>query len=216
MPKNLSKHKFRRLAEESLRNALRLHADSILLFTNRSYPSAFQLSVLALEEFAKAKWVDHYYYSSITNEGLPDTEFEQRWLNLLYLHPEKQFAFLARELFDYSPKFVQFVQDRELEFKKQRAIYVGLSRSKGKVDTSSRVSVPDQAISQNSAKKIISVVNQEFLFVYEQIQNHDTYWGIDKLNEVIEPEEHQFLWCWPHRSGIKSSRWRQMHGLAVS
>ena len=63
----LSKYKFKKIAEESLRNALRLHEDSILLYKNSSYPSSFQLSVLSLEEFAKAKWVDYYYYSTITN-----------------------------------------------------------------------------------------------------------------------------------------------------
>jgi len=62
MQRGLSPYKYKRIAEESLRNALRLHGDSIQLFTARSYPSAFLLSVLALEEFAKAKWVDHYYY----------------------------------------------------------------------------------------------------------------------------------------------------------
>ena len=68
----LSKYKFKRLAIESLRNAIRLHLDSISLFEIESYPSAFQLSVLAMEEFSKAKWLEHYIYSSETNEGYPD------------------------------------------------------------------------------------------------------------------------------------------------
>lgn len=55
MKEGLSKYKFRKIAEESLKNALRLHTDSTLLFYHGSFPSAFQLSVLALEELAKAK-----------------------------------------------------------------------------------------------------------------------------------------------------------------
>ena len=31
-------------------------------------------------------------------------KFEQEWLQLLYRHPEKQWAFMAREIFEYSPK----------------------------------------------------------------------------------------------------------------
>jgi AbiV family abortive infection protein len=89
MRTGLSPYKYKRLAEESLRNALRLHCDSILLFISGSFPSAFQLSVLALEELAKAKWVDHVFYSSVTNEGLPDAQSEQEWLSLLYSHPKK-------------------------------------------------------------------------------------------------------------------------------
>lgn len=41
----ISKYKLNKIATESLRNTIRLHFDSILLYRNGSYPSAFQLSV---------------------------------------------------------------------------------------------------------------------------------------------------------------------------
>jgi AbiV family abortive infection protein len=207
--KNLSPYKFQRIAEESLRNSLRLHADAMLLFEQGSYPSAFQLSVLSLEELAKAKWVDHYYYTSITNEGFPDPAFEQKWLKLLYLHPEKQYAFLAREVFNFSPKFVRSVQDKKLELKKQRSIYVGLDRVKGKIDTQSRISVPVNKIKEKDAKSMISLVNQEFVDIHQLIQRNQTYWGIWKLDSIIEPEGCPFLWSWPYKSGLKSTKWRK-------
>ena len=100
----LSNFKWKRLATESLINALRLHRDAIFLFNAGSYPSAYQLSVLCLEEFSKAKLVEHYYWSSITNTGFPDAEFEQGWLKLLYMHSEKQHAFVARNMFEYPPR----------------------------------------------------------------------------------------------------------------
>lgn len=121
----ISKYKLNKIAVESLKNAIRLHFDSILLYENGSFPSALQLSVLAMEEFSKANWVDHYIWSSETNEGYPDAEFEQGWLKLLYLHPEKQWSFVARETENYSPKFISLIQRRKLEEKKQNAIYVG-------------------------------------------------------------------------------------------
>ena len=122
MRKTLSPYKFKRLAAESLRNSLRLHGDAILLYLHHSYPSAFQLSVLSLEELAKAKSVAHYYYSEITNGGLSKNEkFEQDWLFLLFSHTWKQSSFVARDMFDYSPKLVRFIHAKELELKKAKS-----------------------------------------------------------------------------------------------
>lgn len=120
MRTRLSPYKFKRLAKESLRNALRLHSDLILLFISGSFPSAFQLSVLTMEELAKAQWVDHYYYSSVTNEGFPDADFEQEWLSLLYFHPEKQLAFVARNIFEFSPKLVRFIKRKNLNVRSSK------------------------------------------------------------------------------------------------
>ncbi|MDP1645779.1 MAG: AbiV family abortive infection protein [Thiobacillus sp.] len=203
MQRGLSSYKYKRIAEESLRNALRLHGDSVQLFNARSCPSAFLLSVLALEEFAKAKWVDHYYYSSVTNEGFPDYEFEQKWLSLLYSHPEKQFAFVARDIFDFSPKLVRFIQNKNLERKKQQAVYIELERIGKSVDTTGRISIPSR-IKKLDAKQIISLVNQEFA-------QNDMYFGIPELDTVIDVQEHQFIFDWPHRSGLKGRHFRKQH-----
>lgn len=210
MRTGLSPYKYKRIAEESLRNALRLHFDSILLFVNGSFPSAFQLSVLALEELAKAQWIDHYFYSSMTNEGLPDNEFEQEWLMLLYSHPEKQFAFVARNIFEYSPKLVRFIKSKKLEQKKQQAVYVGLERAGRRVNTNSRISTP-MRIKEQDAKQIISLVNQEFVDIHSLIARNDMYFGIAELDAIINPDEHQFIFAWPHKSGLKSHRFRKQH-----
>jgi len=213
--KGLSVYKFKRLAVESLKNTLRLHADSIYLFRFGSYPSAFQLSVLALEEFSKAKWVEHYYWSSVTNEGFPDFEFEQEWLSLLYSHPKKQYNFVARDMFDFSPKLVRFIEDKKLEEKKQQAVYVGLERKGKHVDTMSRISTPGR-IKEADAKKIISLVNQEFVDIFNTIEQCDTYFGIPEMDELIFPDKRQFLFAWPHRSGLKSrNRFLKQHIAGV-
>jgi AbiV family abortive infection protein len=148
----LSKYKLKKMATHALANALRLHFDSILLFRNGSYPTAFQISVLVLEEFAKAKEIEHYYWSSITNSGFPDEAFEREWLELLYLHPWKQTAFFARDLFSYSPTFMKSIEKRQLEIKKQRATYVGLEKLGRKINTASRISTPFR-VSEKAAKK---------------------------------------------------------------
>ena len=205
----ISKYKLNKIAVESLKNTIRLHFDSILLYENGSYPSAFQLSVLALEEFSKANWVDHYIWSSETNEGYPDAVSEQEWLNLLYLHPKKQWNFVAREADDCSPNFISLIQSRKLEEKKQNAIYVGLSRTKGKIDTDSRVSTP-QRIKQKDAKQFISMINDELLRICARIEWNEFYFeGGKGMDEVFDYDIYKKLLNWPHKSGIKNNGWRK-------
>jgi AbiV family abortive infection protein len=198
------------MASESLRNTIRLHLDSVLLYENESYPSALQLSVLALEEFSKANWIDHYIWSSETNEGYPDAEFEQEWLKLLYLHPKKQWNFVAREVDDYSPKFISLIQSRKIEEKKQNAVYVGLPRlKKGKIDTNSRISTPFR-IKKNDAKQFISIINDELLRICARIEEDEFYFeGGNGMDEVFDYEIYNKLLNWPHKSGIKNNGWRK-------
>lgn len=205
MRTTLSRYKFKRIAKESLRNSLRLHGDAILLYTNQSYPSAFQLAVLALEELAKSKWVSHYYYSSITNEGFADADFEQKWLALLYSHTEKQFAFVGRDLFEYSPKLVRFIQSNQLEQKKQQSIYVGLERSKKMINVNGRISTPER-IKKTDAKELISLVNGEYLDIFKKVNLNDEYFGIEEVDEVLNFDEHQFIFDWPYKTTLKSRK----------
>lgn len=203
----VSKYKLDRIATESLRNSLRLHFDAILLFNNESFPSAFQMSVLSLEELSKAKWVEHYIYSSETNSGYPDETFEQEWLKLLYQHPSKQWNFIARETINYSPKFISFVQNRKLEEKKQNSIYVGLARSKGKIDVSSRVSTPWR-IKKKDAAQLISLINSEYLIICQRIERDEFYFdGSSNMDNVFNYDIYRKLLKWPHKSGIKNSGW---------
>ena len=204
----LSKYKFKRLAIESLRNAIRLHFDSMSLFKIESYPSAFQLSVLALEEFSKAKWLEHYIYSSETNEGYPDAVFEQEWFKLLYSHPEKQWAFIARNLTDFSPRFSALIEDRKLEEKKQNATYVGLPRVKGKVDINGRISVPTK-IKSKDAKQLISFVNSEFLTICWRIHDDDFYFDVSGMDDVFDDLIFKKLLSCPHKSRIRSRAWHK-------
>ena len=206
MKEGVSEYKLEKIAVESLRNSLRLHFDSILLFRNYSFPTAFQISVLALEELAKAKWVEHYIFSSLTNEGYPDEKLEQEWLQLLYRHPEKQLAFLAREVFEYSPKFAEFVKNQKLEEKKQNATYVGLSRLKGKIDASSRVSTPKR-IKEKDAAQLVSLVNSAFIEIYDLIQFQETYFDIPEMDNLFDREVNKKLRSWTRKTGLKSRKW---------
>jgi AbiV family abortive infection protein len=210
----VSQYKLTKIAIESLRNALRLHFDSVCLFNNGSFPSAFQLSVLSLEEFAKAKLVENYIWSCITNGHYPDEEFEQEWLQLLYRHPEKQIAFIAGEIFNYSPKFAEFVKRRKLEEKKQNATYVGLARLKGKVDTSSRVSTPKR-IGEKHTSQLISLLNHEFLEVFRLIDSQGFCFDIPEMDKLIDKRTYNKLKKWPYKTGLKSNRWSKNMAFSI-
>lgn len=204
----ISKYKLNKIATESLRNTIRLHFDAILLYENGSYASAFQLSVLSLEEFSKANWVDHYIESSESNEGYLDADSESEWFKLLYLHPAKQWNFVARETDDYSPNFISQIQNRKLEEKKQNSMYVGLTRTKGKINTDSRISTPWK-INQNDAKQVISIVNDELLRICSRIEEDEFYYeGARDMDDVFDYKIYKSLLKWPHKSGLKNVGWR--------
>jgi len=203
MREQLSLYKFKKIATESYKNGLRLHFDSILLYKNKSFPSAFQLSVLALEELSKSYWVEHYYYSSITNNNFPDKEFEQEWLNLLYFHPKKQKAFFGWGMSrDYSSKFIKMIENGELEIKKQKATYVGLKKNKKVIDVNSKVSLPTQ-IKELDARQLISLLNDYLKDQCGMKKYYEYHFDIPEKDILLTNELHQELKKWKHRSGLK-------------
>jgi len=95
----------------AFQNGLRLHRDAILLYKNKSYPSAFYLSVLSQEEFGKAEMIGDFVFHSRT-DGRATDEQEEKWAQSLYRHPLKQNSFLWHSPFmDWSPSFLKLMQE---------------------------------------------------------------------------------------------------------
>jgi AbiV family abortive infection protein len=207
---NLSVYKWKKLGKESLLNALRLHRDAILLFKSNPFPSAFQLSVLSLEEFAKAKWIEHYYYSSITNCGFEEAKSEQKWLKLLYIHLEKQRTFVARDIFEYHPSLVEFIRSGGLERRKQQAVYVGLDRDRKTVPSNNRISLPS-SVKQKEAKRMISWVNAEFILAHKALTFYEQYFGIKEMDDVMLSPLASVIFEWPYNSRTRSAKHRHAH-----
>jgi len=206
MTETLSKYKLKKLSFEAFKNGLRLHFDSILLFQNRSFASAFQLSVLALEEIAKSDWIEDYYWNSNIH-GQPDKEFEQKWLKRLYFHPAKQKYFIRHgEMMKYSPKFVRIILDNNLELKKQRATYVGLDKSKKRVNIKSRISTPNR-IKEIDAQQQISVLNDFLDEMISLLKAQDYLFDIPEKNQLLNNELKTVINNWEYKSGIRSKRW---------
>ncbi len=203
MNKMLSIYQFKRLSTESFRNGLRLHFDSILLFNNGAYPSALQLSILALEELSKSYWVEHYYYSSITNRGFPDEEFEQKWLKLLYLHTKKHMAFAGWGWSQqYHESYVEKLRNGEIDKLKQEATYVGLARNGRRIETEGRISTPFK-IKEQDAKKNISVLNDYLLDRCDMKKFYSYHFEIEEKDELLNDDLYMKLEAWNHRSGLR-------------
>ena len=98
--------KFQHLAGQSLRNAIRLHFDSILLYKHKSFPSSFFISVIAMEELGKAYWADHFVFYS--KDVRSDDELETLFINKIHSdHRAKQLWFL-RQMAKVDDRFYQF------------------------------------------------------------------------------------------------------------
>lgn len=206
MKKPITKYKFKKLATESFKNGLRLHFDSIYLYRNRSYPSALQLSILALEEITKSYWIEHYYYSSITNEGFPDIEFEQSWLKLLYIHTKKHQAFVGWGWSEqYCESFVNSLRTGEIDKLKQTATYVGLERTNRIIDTKGRISTPNK-IKLKDARKMISVINDHLLDRCETKEYNGYAYDIEEKDNVLDEIVILRLNNWGHRSGLRKKK----------
>jgi len=181
-------NKVDKMAGLSFENGLRLHFDSILLFENKSYPSAYFLSVLAIEEIGKAFLIEDFLWHSLC-DGRMEKEWEEKFLERIYFHTAKQSSF-ART-FD-SPiatsRFFKLLYKGELEIFKQNSVYVGLARNKRKVNLKSRINNPLK-IDQTKAQKQITNVNDcllEFtLGVIEQVYSVDSSCVENLLNKRL-------------------------------
>ena len=116
------------------------------------------------------------------------------------------------DYFQFSPKLLSAAMSGALDLQKQTATYVGLPRRGKQVDVNARISLPT-AYKQASAKRMISLVAREFRDIYRLIVKHDSYFGIEELDEIIQSHEVKPVYKWPHNTGLKSNRYREAHGL---
>ncbi len=82
------------------KNCIRLHNDSILLFRNGSYPTAYAISVIALEEMGKYMTLSHGLFYNYFEFG-SDEDFVNKVINGTYDHRLKQRVFANYDWHDY-------------------------------------------------------------------------------------------------------------------
>jgi len=133
--KNYSK--LAKIAYESLSNAFRLHYDSLILYQNRSYSTAFVLSVLALEEFGKFLiYNDLAWNEGVGQGGIPNdyVELHKQYIKeSLGDHNRK----IDKVLYNYFGPFIKKGRDKYLKsLSRERltALYVGVNQKNGHIN----------------------------------------------------------------------------------
>ncbi len=150
--------KMDRMGVLSFQNALRLHQDSILLFRKKRFPSAYTLSVLALEEVGKYFMLEDFVWHSRIDGRLEPNQ-EEEVIRLIYNHRRKQNMFaLHIDLPPFAKRAIKDIYDGRIEKMKQDSIYVGLPRRGRKLDLKGKITNPSR-VSQRQAKHQITLVN---------------------------------------------------------
>ena len=164
--------KFERLELLALKNAMRLHDDSMRMFKQKRYPTAFQLSVLAQEEFGKVLIIEDVVWNCRFNK-MTD-KWTQKWFDATRDHKFKQVKMLRDSKFPETEavKLMQKIMDGQLEKKKQAATYAGLKDNK----ISGRIVDPFK-VSSKKALTQISKLNREVLSITERIRKGS--WELD-------------------------------------
>ena len=204
MKVKLNGNKLLRAETESFKNGLRLHFDAIKLFENKSYPSSYYLSVLALEEFGKQCLIDEiiFRFNEHRNEFETKEDFRKwckQYENALLNHSIKQ-GFAIRDDFPaydrVQKKFFSEIYGKEgnkssFDLKKQRSVYIGFSGKslKGKIQK------PVDFVSRNKARYQITTIN-DYVINYIILvrsgrwtldnENLSRYFNINLLKKLID------------------------------
>lgn len=209
---NVNLDKIDRMAGLTFKNSIRLHFDSILLFNNASYSSAFFLSILALEELAKVYMLEDFLWHSRV-EGRWGEKEDRKFLNSIYFHKVKQNWFTSQFFDMISKKFIKTIYSGNLETLKQNSVYVGLPKNKHKIDLKGKIINPLK-ISEEKAKNQITIMNdcllELCLIIVKEVGCMDSYYAEDVINESLVDEIEN---KWEYISNVAKKRINQLKEL---
>jgi AbiV family abortive infection protein len=123
----LSTRKLNALQYACFQNALRLHFDSVLLVKERSFASAFAISVIASEEFGKAFAIEEIVFQAGLDKGQVHPEDGKFMRSLLSDHKLKQGWFVSSFFGIFGPKEV-LRRYQTIQSAKNDAIYAGVRK----------------------------------------------------------------------------------------
>ncbi|MBU2445479.1 MAG: AbiV family abortive infection protein [Bacteroidetes bacterium] len=185
----------------TFQNCLRLHLDSIVMFNNKSFPSAYYLSIISLEELGKIFILADFLFNSRVNgrfNEYKDPEllkifgdnFEEGYFRqTVYNHHRKQYNFVRTFDSDYKPtnKYYKDLLNGLIEQKKQNSLYVGLKRNKSKIDMNSRIINPNK-ISVSSVFKQIELMHKSILELIICVGKEFWTTDSDNLDEYLNEQ----------------------------
>ena len=138
----INTRKLIRMSVLAFENGLRLHEDAILLYRNESYPTAYLVSVLSMEEFGKSLALEDYLWNSSVNGKAPP-KLEREFIDALYNHKFKQKRFARNlDIPGYCRKAIQNIFDGHSETMKHASTYVGLYKVGRKIDYKGKIINP--------------------------------------------------------------------------
>lgn len=181
--KPINLKKLEKMEELTFRNALRLHFDSIAMYKNRSYPTAYFLSILALEELGKASLLDDFVWHSRV-DGRVEVSEEQEWLQLMYQHRVKQNRFAGQIWPELPRKVLREIASGKMELDKHSALYVSLPKKSRKVDLYGRILTPFN-VKRRKAREQITLVSDYLVTLTEGV--------IKDLYDVDNPRVERLL-----------------------
>jgi AbiV family abortive infection protein len=161
----LNLRKIQQLAGHAVRNGICLHFESLALYESKCYPTAFFISVLAMEEIGKVFAADHFAWNyGIHRRGT--SAQEHKWLtSLLSDHRKKQLAFLRQALASVEDIWATFdmVGSRQLDIDKQNAMDVGLEKPCAGDRTNGKFILPETSVKRRQAKEQINHIHRFLL-----------------------------------------------------
>lgn len=160
MKKLININKIEKMASLAFTNCIRLHKDSILLYENGSYPSAYFLSVISLEEFGKVLWLSDALFHTRGDEM--DRASQEKWIESIFSHQRKQGIFAHEFMLELPKPFLKFIRENRIETEKQNSIYVGLAKKGRKIDFEGKLTTPFR-FDEKKAQKQITLLNDALL-----------------------------------------------------
>ena len=176
--KEISLENLKLLEFESFKNSIRLHFDAFNLFRNKSFPSAYFLDILALEELGKTftlnsirdhRWIYHDL----------DDEWYKKYIASLYNHKNKQSAFMTEMHlpFDITRKLANFY--KRLEKNKENAVYVGVNKG------NNHLIIPYKLVNHKKARGQLFYLNNKLLHWCTIEKEGIGYCGNEKIHRKL-------------------------------
>jgi len=173
------------MAVLSFQNAVKLHNDSWILYRNKSYSTAYYISVVALEEFGKMQLLnDHAFYGQLlTNTNTYDPKFENEFNNINSHIFKQQNA--INDFIYHSSKETEIrykhILDKQYNKTKEDSIYVGARKSnRGNIRICSPLNITKQ-----QALYHVSLVQELLLDAIVNVKKIGYYYDTTELTYYI-------------------------------
>jgi AbiV family abortive infection protein len=171
---SLSEEEIEDLSVNCLKNSITLLKDAIFLFKRNSFSSAFFLSIISLEEFAKVFILDDLYYYK-TTEAVFDNKDDIMIRESFKNHKFKHKKFMTNMGIAIPGNWMNVLNNKNLEILKQNAIYVDIDNPLN--------------IKKQNVIEIITIVFKSIIYLINGLKNGYYTLCIDDINLIITPKQ---------------------------